>query len=69
MRSGNSKKNNLSKTNRESKQPNVYTVKYGGMSKVFRSKESAMDFMSTIKGYCPQLYQFNTRTFVERKVC
>jgi len=68
MRSGNSRKNNLSKSNKEPKQPNIYTVKYGGNSKVFRSKESAVVFMSTIKGLCPELYQLNTRTFIQRRV-
>jgi len=68
MRSGNSKKNNLSKSNREKGQPNMYTVKYGGCSKMFKSKENALTFMSNIRGYCPELYQFNTRTFIERKV-
>lgn len=68
MRSGNSKKNNLSKSNREKGQPNMYTVKYGGCSKMFKSKENALTFMSNIRGYCPELYQLNTRTFVQRKV-
>lgn len=68
MRSGNSRKNNLSKSNKEPKQPTIYTVKYGGLSKVFRTKEGAQTFMSGVKGLCPELYQFNTRTFVERKV-
>lgn len=68
MRSGNSKKNNLSKSNREKGQPNMYMVKYGGSSKIFRSKENAVDFMSCMKGLCPELYQFNTRTFIQRKV-
>ena len=68
MRSGNSKKNNLSKTNREAKQPNLYAVKYHGKSKVFRDKGKALEYMGTIRGYCPELYQCNARTFVERRV-
>lgn len=68
MRSGNSKKNNLFKTNKESKQPIVYTVKYGNLSKTFKTKDSAVTFMSAIRGLCPELYQLNTRTFIQRRV-